>query len=86
MNDFFLDSVEREVRQNVRRIKKHPSNVQWAGSNEIEVIIRLLNSSTVPVDLGSVVVPPGPLEPRFINNVSAAPYADVSYELIRACS
>ncbi|EIW64193.1 glycoside hydrolase [Trametes versicolor FP-101664 SS1] len=53
VNDFFLDSVEREVRQNVRRIKKHPSNVQWAGSNEIEVIIRLLNSSTVPVDLGS---------------------------------
>ncbi|KAJ2999426.1 hypothetical protein NUW54_g6940 [Trametes sanguinea] len=39
VNDFFLESVEREVRQNVRRIKKHPSNVQWAGGNEIEPLI-----------------------------------------------
>ena len=38
-NDFFLDSVEREVRQNVRRVNRHPSNAQWAGGNEIEVIL-----------------------------------------------
>ncbi|KAI0633508.1 glycoside hydrolase [Trametes polyzona] len=38
-NDFFLESIEREVRQNVRRVKRHPSNVQWAGGNEIEVIL-----------------------------------------------
>ncbi|KAI0637555.1 glycoside hydrolase [Trametes polyzona] len=39
INDFFLESVEREVRQNVRRVKKHPSNVQWAGGNEIEPVL-----------------------------------------------
>ena len=38
-NDFFLDSVEREVRQNVLRVNRHPSNAQWAGGNEIEVIL-----------------------------------------------
>ncbi|KAI0644693.1 glycoside hydrolase family 2 protein [Trametes meyenii] len=43
-NDFFLESVEREVRQNVRRIKKHPSNVQWAGGNEIEPLILLADA------------------------------------------
>lgn len=30
----FVDSVEREARQNVRRIRNHPSLVIWAGSNE----------------------------------------------------
>ncbi|KAI0358698.1 glycoside hydrolase [Trametes cingulata] len=49
INDFFLATVEPEVRQNVRRIKKHPSNVQWAGGNEIEVILLLVNSTIQPV-------------------------------------
>ncbi|KAH7925650.1 glycoside hydrolase family 2 protein [Leucogyrophana mollusca] len=35
-NDFLLASVEPEVRENVRRINRHPSNAQWAGGNEIE--------------------------------------------------
>lgn len=39
INDFLLESIEPEVRQNVRRINKHPSNVQWAGGNEIEGIL-----------------------------------------------
>ncbi|KAJ7176996.1 glycoside hydrolase family 2 protein [Mycena filopes] len=45
INDFFLESVEPEVRQNVRRINKHPSNVQWAGGNEIEGIVTGVNNS-----------------------------------------
>ncbi|KAH9858500.1 glycoside hydrolase family 2 protein [Lenzites betulinus] len=47
VNDFFLESVEREVRQNVRRVKRHPSNVQWAGSNEIEVLLLIVNNTIV---------------------------------------
>ncbi|KAJ7816754.1 glycoside hydrolase family 2 protein [Mycena olivaceomarginata] len=45
INDFFLQSIEPEVRQNVRRINKHPSNVQWAGGNEIEGIVTGVNNS-----------------------------------------
>lgn len=30
----YLDSVEREARQNVRRLRWHPSMVIWAGNNE----------------------------------------------------
>ncbi|KAF7369407.1 putative glycoside hydrolase family 2 protein [Mycena venus] len=45
INDFFLESIEPEVRQNVRRINKHPSNVQWAGGNEIEGIVTGVNTS-----------------------------------------
>ena len=36
LNDFLLDSIAPEVRENVRRVNKHPSNAQWAASNEIE--------------------------------------------------
>ena len=43
INDFLLESVEHEVRQNVRRINRHPSNVQWAGGNEIEGIVINVN-------------------------------------------
>ncbi|KAF8729833.1 hypothetical protein AX14_005932 [Amanita brunnescens Koide BX004] len=43
INDFLLESIEPEVRQNVRRINKHPSNVQWAGGNEIEGIVINVN-------------------------------------------
>ncbi|KJA19197.1 glycoside hydrolase family 2 protein [Hypholoma sublateritium FD-334 SS-4] len=39
INDFLLESIEPEVRQNVRRINRHPSNAQWAGGNEIEGIV-----------------------------------------------
>ncbi|KAJ7710527.1 glycoside hydrolase family 2 protein [Mycena rosella] len=45
INDFLLESIEPEVRQNVRRINKHPSNVQWAGGNEIEEIVLLVKSA-----------------------------------------
>ena len=40
INSWLLESIEPEVRQNVRRINRHPSNVQWAGGNEIEGIVR----------------------------------------------
>lgn len=45
INDFILESVDPEVRQNVRRINKHPSNVQWAGGNEIEGIVIAVNQT-----------------------------------------
>ncbi|KAJ6478698.1 glycoside hydrolase family 2 protein [Mycena vulgaris] len=45
INDFLLESIEPEIRQNVRRINKHPSNVQWAGGNEIEEIVLVVNAS-----------------------------------------
>ncbi|KAJ7869021.1 glycoside hydrolase family 2 protein [Mycena leptocephala] len=45
VNDFYLESIEPEVRQNVRRINKHPSNIQWAGGNEIEAIVLFANAS-----------------------------------------
>ncbi|EIW76704.1 glycoside hydrolase family 2 protein [Coniophora puteana RWD-64-598 SS2] len=41
--DWYLAGIEQEVRQNVRRVNKHPSNVQWAGGNEIEGIVMLLD-------------------------------------------
>lgn len=39
INDFLLKNIEPEVRQNVRRVNRHPSAVQWAGGNEIEGIV-----------------------------------------------
>jgi len=41
-----LDNIEPEVRQNVRRVNRHPSNVQWAGGNEIEGIVINANQSS----------------------------------------
>ncbi|XP_043272252.1 beta-mannosidase [Venturia canescens] len=38
-NAEFLDSVREEVRQNVLRLKHHPSIVIWAGNNENEAAI-----------------------------------------------
>lgn len=38
--DDFLNSVETEVRQNVRRISSHPSVAIWATNNENEVALR----------------------------------------------
>ncbi|KAF9258872.1 glycoside hydrolase family 2 protein [Marasmius fiardii PR-910] len=45
INDFYLESIEPEVRQNVRRVNKHPSVAQWAGGNEIEGIAIFTNNS-----------------------------------------
>ncbi|KAL0576527.1 hypothetical protein V5O48_005447 [Marasmius crinis-equi] len=51
INDFMLESIEPEVRQNVRRVNKHPSVAQWAGGNEIEGIAIATNTS---LDNGTV--------------------------------
>ncbi|OAX35676.1 glycoside hydrolase family 2 protein [Rhizopogon vinicolor AM-OR11-026] len=45
INDFLLESIEPEVRQNVRRVNRHPSNAQWAGGNEIEGMVMSTNTS-----------------------------------------
>ncbi|KAF7377216.1 Glycoside hydrolase family 2 protein [Mycena sanguinolenta] len=45
INDFYLESIEPEVRQNVRRTNRHPSVAQWAGGNEIEGIVISVNNS-----------------------------------------
>ncbi|KAH0828104.1 glycoside hydrolase family 2 protein [Lanmaoa asiatica] len=45
VNSFVLEAIEPEVRQNVRRVNRHPSNAQWAGGNEIEGIVLLVNAS-----------------------------------------
>ncbi|XP_006457264.1 hypothetical protein AGABI2DRAFT_188899 [Agaricus bisporus var. bisporus H97] len=47
INDFLLESIEPEVRQNVRRVNRHPSNAQWAAGNEIEGIVTTLVKSKV---------------------------------------
>ncbi|KAF5390415.1 hypothetical protein D9757_005257 [Collybiopsis confluens] len=39
INPFLLESIEPEIRQNVRRLNRHPSVAQWAGGNEIEGIV-----------------------------------------------
>ncbi|KAF8069886.1 glycoside hydrolase family 2 protein [Lyophyllum atratum] len=45
VNDFLLETIEPEVRQNVRRVNRHPSVAQWAGGNEIEGIATWTNRS-----------------------------------------
>ncbi|KAI0354764.1 glycoside hydrolase [Trametes cingulata] len=45
INDWLLASIDPEVRQNVRRINRHPSNAQWAGGNEIEGIVISINQT-----------------------------------------
>lgn len=40
-NKDFLDNVEKEVIDNVRRIKHHPSLALWCGNNEIELMSML---------------------------------------------
>ncbi|KAK7021055.1 hypothetical protein VNI00_017544 [Paramarasmius palmivorus] len=45
INDFLLESVEPEVRQNIRRVNRHPSVAQWAGGNEIEDFAIATNTS-----------------------------------------
>ncbi|VDB87113.1 unnamed protein product [Peniophora sp. CBMAI 1063] len=47
-DDWMMSSIKTEVRQNVRRVNKHPSVAEWAGSNEIEVIMLFLNQSGDP--------------------------------------
>ncbi|KII92211.1 glycoside hydrolase family 2 protein [Plicaturopsis crispa FD-325 SS-3] len=48
VNDWFLATVEPEIRQNVRRVNRHPSNVQWAGGNENEGIVLQVAASGLP--------------------------------------
>ncbi|EIN11243.1 glycoside hydrolase family 2 protein [Punctularia strigosozonata HHB-11173 SS5] len=45
INDFMLGSIEPEVRQNVRRVKRNPSNAQWAGGNENELLAIFVNET-----------------------------------------
>ncbi|KAI8981306.1 glycoside hydrolase [Trametes punicea] len=45
INDWLLASIDPEVRQNIRRINRHPSNAQWAGGNEIEGIVIGVNQT-----------------------------------------
>lgn len=33
----FLDNVAAELRDNVKRIRTHPSMVMWNGNNEVEI-------------------------------------------------
>lgn len=47
INDFLLESIAPEVRQNVRRTNRHPSLAQWAGGNEIEGIVEQVNTTTL---------------------------------------
>lgn len=47
INKFMLQNIEIEVQQNVRRINRHPSNAQWAGGNEVELIVLAANK-TIP--------------------------------------
>ncbi|KAF7315112.1 Glycoside hydrolase family 2 protein [Mycena indigotica] len=47
INDFMLESIEPEVRQNVRRVNRHPSNAQWAGGNEIEGIVLIIQALAI---------------------------------------
>lgn len=63
INDFLLESIEPEVRQNVRRINRHPSNVQWAGGNEIEGIVTNVNHTL-------------PNGTHYLNEVSFATFLD----------
>ncbi|KAK7000570.1 glycoside hydrolase family 2 protein [Favolaschia claudopus] len=84
LNDFLLESIEPEIRQNVRRVNRHPSNVQWAGGNEIEGIVLLVNSS-FPVPGGSqiYVVCYVALFQDFLYNIAisethSVPYTDCS--------
>ncbi len=44
-NQDFLDSVELEVRDNVQRIKHHPSLALWCGNNEIELMTMFMKMS-----------------------------------------
>ncbi|KAH7909288.1 glycoside hydrolase family 2 protein [Hygrophoropsis aurantiaca] len=39
VSPFLLEGIEPEVRENVRRINRHPSVAQWAGGNEIEGMV-----------------------------------------------
>ena len=45
IDGWLLDSVRGEVEQNVRRVNRHPSVAQWAGGNEIEGIVTVVNQS-----------------------------------------
>lgn len=45
IKDCLLSSIKTEVQQNVRRVNKHPSVAQWSGSNEIGLLVSILNET-----------------------------------------
>ena len=69
INDFLLENIGVEVRENVRRVNKHPSNAQWAGGNEIEVVFYLL------VQAGYI---PSPYDQHLNDEVRAPPLSAVA--------
>ncbi|KAF5346711.1 hypothetical protein D9756_010427 [Leucocoprinus leucothites] len=81
INDFLLESIEPEVRQNVRRVNRHPSNAQWAGGNEIEGII---TSAAPRLENGThylneyVALFQDFLQPIVSSETSSVPYTDCS--------
>lgn len=66
LNDFLLDNIAPEVRQNVRRTNKHPSTAQWAAGNEAEVIVVVVNTTLAAEGRGS-------LGQHFLDEVSGSP-------------
>ncbi|MHA2269573.1 MAG: hypothetical protein ACXAB8_17380, partial [Promethearchaeota archaeon] len=51
-NDEFIESVEREAIQNIRRLRGHPSLALWCGNNEIESLWkRILIISGITEDI-----------------------------------
>ncbi|KXN81560.1 putative beta-mannosidase A [Leucoagaricus sp. SymC.cos] len=81
INDFLLESIEPEVRQNVRRVNRHPSNAQWAGGNEIEGIVTnavpLLKNGTHYLN-EYVALFQDFLQPIVSSEARAVPYTDCS--------
>ncbi|KAF9449648.1 glycoside hydrolase family 2 protein [Macrolepiota fuliginosa MF-IS2] len=81
INDFLLESIEPEVRQNVRRVNRHPSNAQWAGGNEIEGIIttaaQTLQNGTHYLD-EYVALFQDFLQPIVTSETRSVPYTDCS--------
>ncbi|KAF9010825.1 glycoside hydrolase family 2 protein [Cyathus striatus] len=71
INDFMLDTIDPEVRQNVRRVNRHPSNVQWAGGNEIEGIVTSVNQS---LPNGTVY-----LDEDFLHDIAVSETRSVAY-------
>ncbi|KAJ7901256.1 glycoside hydrolase family 2 protein [Mycena leptocephala] len=74
-NDWYLESIEPEIRQNVRRVNKHPSLAQWAGSNEVELYA--LDYTSGYVDQ-FVMLFQDFLQPIAVSETHSVPYTDCS--------